>query len=354
MDHEEEVLLARVAIAVARTMNNCTYLPLFERCGGVEGFFKENEFNVYSLFREFNLDFVRLEREAWLREAGRELDVMRREGISCCDVHSPRYPRLLKHCADAPIVLFYKGKLEEHAEKSLAIVGTRKGTERGKARVDSIVKQIVGMRYAPVIVSGLAYGIDAAAHHAALNHGLVTHAVMGLGLHTVYPASHRHLAEKILAGGGCLLSEYPTVATVVPANFLQRNRLIAGMSDAVLVAESAVKGGAMSTARQAFSYNRNVGAFPGRPDDHLSTGCNLLIKANYAHLVENVDDVLHLLGWEPRTSLPCQVSLDLFTEPEREERVREVLRSRGEGNVDAGDLSVSGATGSVAACGTAT
>ncbi|MDR2413930.1 MAG: DNA-protecting protein DprA, partial [Odoribacteraceae bacterium] len=180
----------------------------------------------------------------------------------------------------------------------------------------------------------LAYGIDATAHQAALRAGLVTWAVMGHGLNTLYPARHKEMAGKIIDQGGCLISEYPSTAPILPANFLQRNRIIAGTSDAVLVAESAIRGGAMSTARHAFAYDRSVMAIPGRPDDFLSSGCNFLIKSNVAQLVEETADVLHVLGWEPRVSRTIPVSLDLFTEPEREDRVKRILQEQGEQHVD--------------------
>jgi DNA processing protein len=332
--NDENTLLTRVAITVAPKLNNQLYLPVMERCGGVEGFFRESDPAIRALFREHGMDGVKLARGEWLQEAERELAFMQREGIYCCDIQSPRYPRLLKHCADAPLVIFYKGTLEAAEDKSLGIVGTRKASERCKARVESFVGQIAGAHYSPVVVSGLAYGIDVTAHQAALKHGLITRAVMGHGLHTIYPAPHRNIAEKIIAQGGCLISEYPSRAPILPSNFLQRNRIIAGMSDALLVAESAVKGGAMSTARHAFSYDRTVMAIPGRPEDHLSAGCNRLIKDNIAQLVEEADDVLRALGWESRAPAFIQTSLDLFAEPELEESITRVLREQGEQDVD--------------------
>ncbi|MDR2131621.1 MAG: DNA-processing protein DprA, partial [Odoribacteraceae bacterium] len=306
-------VLLHVAIAMGAKLNNRLYLPVLERCGGVEGFFQERESAIYALCDEYGIDAVKLARGEWERQAEKELAFMQREGICCCYMESPRYPRLLKHSPDAPLVIFYKGTLEATDEKTLAIVGTRKASERCKARVDSFLKQIAEMYYTPIVVSGLAYGIDVSAHQAALKYGLLTWAVMGHGLHTIYPALHRSIAEKIVAQGGCLISEYPSSAPILPSNFLQRNRIIAGISEAVLVAESAIKGGAMATARQAFSYDREVMALPGRPDDHLSSGCNFLIKEHIAHLVEDTVDVLRVLAWDPRESKSFQLSLDLFS-----------------------------------------
>ncbi|MDR1415250.1 MAG: DNA-processing protein DprA [Odoribacteraceae bacterium] len=332
--NDESLQLARVAVAVGQRLNSRLFLGAMERCGGFEGFFRESDRAIQALFDRPGDEELPLARKGWLEEAERELRFMQREGVCCCDVFSPRYPSLLGQCADAPLVIFYKGTLEATGEKALGVVGTRKASERCKARVELLLKEIAEMRYAPVVVSGLAYGIDAAAHQAALAYGLVTRAVMGHGLHTVYPASHKQLSERIIAQGGCLMSEYSSRATVLPVNFLQRNRLVAGMSNALLVAESAVKGGAMSTARRAFEYNREVLAFPGRPEDALSAGCNFLIKMNVASLATETEDVLRALGWEARVATAFQTSLDLFAEPEREGKIVTTLREQGEMHVD--------------------
>lgn len=159
-------------------------------------------------------------------------------------------------------------------------------------------------------------------------------AVLGHGLHMVYPASHKSMTEKILEQGGALISEFPTCAQVLPTNFLQRNRIVAGMSEATLVAESPVKGGAMSTARQALSYNRDVMAIPGRPEDPTFSGCNLLIKQNIAALVENVKDMLRILNWPLLSTGPQQMSLDLFSESNHEVLLLEILGKTGEQNID--------------------
>ena len=332
--NSENAILTQVALTMAPRLNNALYTPLFQQCGGIAGFFQETDANIEALFRENNLTNIQPERSRWLKMAEQELKVMEKHHIQTCGIEDPNYPRLLKFCADAPLVLFYKGTLENTDAKNIAIVGTRKATELGKKRVDTFLREIAEMGYRPNIISGLAYGIDIAAHSACIHYTLKAQAVLGHGLHMIYPASHKNIAEKIGEQGGTLLSEFPTCAQILPTNFLQRNRIVAGMSEAVLVAESPVKGGAMATARQALSYSREVMAIPGRPEDTNSAGCNLLIKQNIAALVENVADILKILNWAPLPTSPYQTSLDLFPESDDETLLKETLTRTGEQNID--------------------
>lgn len=332
--NNENTLLTHVAITMTPRLNNNLYSSLFQQCGGIEGFFQESDRNVEILFQENHLENVKPERTRWLQAAEQELKMMEKLDIRFCHRDAPEYPYLLKQCEDAPLVLFYRGTLETPETKNIAIVGTRKASERGKAKVESLLQQLSEMGYHPNIISGLAYGIDITAHIACIHHGLRAQAILGHGLHMIYPAPHKNIAEKIVEQGGALISEYPTCARITPANFLQRNRIIAGMSEAVLVAESSVKGGAMSTARQALSYNREVMAIPGRPEDTTSSGCNLLIKQNIAALVENITDILKIIHWEPLPTHPYQTSLDLFPPSEDETTIKQALMTSGEQNID--------------------
>ncbi|MDE7374369.1 MAG: DNA-processing protein DprA [Odoribacter sp.] len=287
----------QVAVSFIPRLNSRFCLPLFERCGGMEGFFLESDRALDAIYRELGISARLFDRQKALREADRELEQIDKQDIRICSVESDAYPELLRQCEDAPLVFYYRGDIRT-AEKtmSLAIVGTRRASVRCRDQVTAVVEELARTGHDIAIVSGLAYGIDVAAHRASLQCGLRTFAVLGHGLHMIYPAAHKNLADRILQTGGALISEFPCVAPVHPGNFLRRNRIIAGMCCATLVAESAEKGGAMSTARIAASYNREVMAFPGRPDDKYSAGCNRLIKENTAALVDNATDVLHLLG----------------------------------------------------------
>ena len=189
MNHEN-LILTRVAITMAPRLNNALFASLFQECGGISGFFEETEQNIKTLFRKNNLPNMQPERSRWLQMAEQELDIMKKHHIQVCGIEDSNYPRLLKHCPDAPLVLFYKGTLEDNDTKNIAIVGTRKATEMGKQRVDTLLRELADTGYHPNIISGLAYGIDIAAHTACVHYRLKAQAVLGHGLHMVYPASH--------------------------------------------------------------------------------------------------------------------------------------------------------------------
>lgn len=279
----ENSILTKVAITMAPRLNNALFSPLFQSMWRVSGFFEETDQNIEALFRENNLTSIQPERSRWLQMAEQELEVMKKHHIHVRGIEDSNYPRLLKHCADAPLVLFYKGSLEEDDTKNIAIVGTRKATEMGKKRVDSLLHDWPTQAITPTLSAGWLTGlISPPTRHACITAN--AQAVLGHGLHMVYPASHKNMAEKMLEQAGALISEFPTCAQVLPTNFLQRNRIVAGMSEATLVAESPVQRRAMSTARQALSYNRDVMAIPGRPEDPTFSGCNLLIKQKYCGL----------------------------------------------------------------------
>lgn len=205
------------------------------------------------------------------------------------------YPPLLADCEDAPLVLYVFGEFPTVVHKALAIVGTRRASHYGLSMAEEIVKGMQG--HTPVIVSGLALGIDSAAHTAALECNLPTWAVLAHGLDTIYPSVNRSLAERIVRHGGALISEFPPGVRPWPRNFLVRNRIIAGLSHGTVVVESQIKGGAISTAHFAGSYHRALMAVPGRPSDKLSSGCNMIIKKGLASLVEGASDVERLLDW---------------------------------------------------------
>ena len=327
----ESSILTQVAVTMLPAkFNSLACLPLLEQCGGIEGFFKESPAAFESLCRTSHIPGHSPDRTLALEKAKRELEEMDKHAIHTCSIEHPGYPELLAQCEDAPLVLFYKGTLDIDVYPiRLAIVGTRQATPRCQAKVESILTELARWGHRPALVSGLAFGIDAAAHRASLTNHLKTYAVLGHGLHMIYPAAHKNLAEKILETGGALISEFPCCGKVLPANFLQRNRIIAGMSQATLVAESAEKGGAMTTARIALSYNRDVMAIPGRPEDKWSAGCNRLIKENVAALVENATDIAHILGLVCSPGIPRQTTLDLFTPDDNETVLLQLLADKG-------------------------
>jgi len=205
------------------------------------------------------------------------------------------YPHRLKNCCDAPILLYYKGTADLNHHRIISIVGTRKATSYGLLLCKQLADTL--QHYNVLVVSGLAYGIDVAAHRQSLHYHIPTVGVLGHGLDRIYPAAHRQIALDMVKNGG-LLTEFPPNTIPDKANFPKRNRIIAGMADVVLVVEAAKKGGALITAEIASSYDRDVFAFPGKTTDEYSGGCNFLIKTNRAALISHAKDLAYYMGWE--------------------------------------------------------
>jgi len=234
-----------------------------------------------------------------------ELNFVNAHGIQTLVLGDEKYPKRLLHCYDAPIVLFYKGNTDLNAQKIVSVVGTRSATAYGKLICDELVKGLA--EYGVLVVSGLAYGIDAAVHKACVKNGLPTIGILAHGLDRMYPYAHRKLATEMLEKGG-LLTEFPSKSNPDRENFPKRNRIIAGLADATIVVEANIKGGALITADLANSYDREVCAFPGRATDEYSLGCNELIKTNRAHLITQAADIVSLLAWDITSPTQKRVS----------------------------------------------
>lgn len=230
-----------------------------------------------------------IESSEWRKKAEKEIDFIQKQGIRTLWFEDADYPFRLAQCPDAPLMLYQKGKAELNADKVIAIVGTRKMTEYGRAATEELTEWL--SQYLPgcLIISGLAYGIDACAHRGALKGNLPTAAVLAHGLDQIYPAAHRSLANEMMENGA-LLSEMESGIQPEGYRFLQRNRIVAGLSDVCVVIESGERGGSLSTARLARDYNREVYALPGRWSDILSKGCNKLIYNNIASILPSLED----------------------------------------------------------------
>ncbi len=221
-----------------------------------------------------------------------------------------------------------------NSRKILSIVGTRKATTEGIVFCQKLIKDLKEREHNPIIVSGLAYGVDASAHQAALDNGLLTIAVLGHGLDIIYPASHKKLAKEIVKQG-MLITDFPSKSIRDKNNFIKRNRIIAGLSDATIVIESGEKGGSLITADIANSYNRDVFAVPGRISDMYSKGCNNLIKSNKAAMLTSIEDLEYLLGWEPGKKKNDAVQKDLFLNFSNDEKlIAEILKENEEITID--------------------
>jgi DNA processing protein len=242
------------------------------------------------------------------------------------------YPERLKHCIDSPVMMYYKGTADLNAHRIVSIVGTRRATTYGKECCQSMVMDLSG--YKILIISGLAYGIDSCSHKSALDNGLMTVGILAHGLDIIYPAINRSLAERMLDQGG-LLTEFMSETQPDRENFPKRNRIIAGMSDAVVVIEAGKKGGALITAGIANSYNRDVFAVPGRIYDPLSEGCNHLIKTNQAALIQSAADIIYIMGWQDQNKNMAISQPTLFHELSNdEERIVKMLELHGESSID--------------------
>ncbi len=255
-------------------------------------------------------------RQSLLDAAEQESIYIKSKSISARFVGDDGYPRRLADCDDAPAMLYSVGPCNLNCLHSVAIVGTRHATPYGLDFVKHLVADLAATVDSLVIVSGLAYGIDVAAHRAALENGIPTVAVIAHGLNTIYPADHRDTAAHIVSQGGAIVTEYTSDSTIHRGNFLARNRIVAGLADAAVIVESDIKGGAMATARIASAYGREVMAVPGRTTDSYSRGCNALIADNTASIIRSSDDLIEATGWttRPKTETQTVMTFDMTSE----------------------------------------
>lgn len=242
--------------------------------------------------------------------AERELQFIRDHRIRCLTFEDDAYPVRLRECSDAPLVLFTLGNVNPNPIHSIAIVGTRKATIYGRQLTERLVRDLSVKCPDTLIISGLAFGIDVSAHKSAMENNLPTVGVLAHGLDKVYPAAHRNIARQMLSNGG-LLTEFMSGTTPFKPNFIQRNRIVAGMADAVVVVESGSKGGSLITARLAEDYCRSCFAYPGEVGRDTSAGCNELIRNNRAGLIQSADDLIKDMGWSDAKP-PKPIQRELF------------------------------------------
>ncbi len=290
----------RIAFSMIRGLNYSTACHTFDLMDGdISTYFESSE---EMLQRRFNIKSSIISyayRQQLLEDAVKERNFVVDNGIETHFFNDEDYPFRLSACDDSPAMLYKIGKTNLNTTKIVAVVGTRHATPYGLEMANRIVKDLAD-EYGTdlLIVSGLAYGIDVAAHKAALAANVPTVAVAAHPLNTIYPAEHRSIAKAMINSGGAIITEYPTNRATHKGNFLARNRIIAGMSDCTVIIESDIKGGAMVTARIASAYGRDVFAVPGRCNDRFSRGCNKLITDQCAMLAGNGEDIIRAMGWE--------------------------------------------------------
>ena len=243
-------------------------------------------------------------------QAEKEIAFIEKHKIKPLFLNQPGYPQRLLHCYDSPTLLFYRGQTDLNAARIIAVIGTRNNSTYGKQITENLIRELAN--YEVLVVSGLAFGIDAIAHRTALKHNLHTVGVLAHGLESLYPSEHVNLAKEMIQQGGGLLTEFYSDVTAEKHHFPVRNRIVAGMCDAVIVAETGVKGGSMITADLANGYNRDVFAFPGKITDAKSAGCNALIKNNKAILLTETQELAEIMGWSMPVTRKHQPQKELF------------------------------------------
>ncbi|MDF2158245.1 DNA-processing protein DprA [Algoriphagus sp. CAU 1675] len=275
---------------------------------------------------------IRSAEQSLLRQADELLNSSQKSNFEILTSLDPSFPQRLKSLEDGPVLIFKKGNAELNLERTVGIVGTRNATTYGKASTQKIVVDLA--QYQPAIISGLAYGIDIEAHRSAIQAGLPTIAVMGSPIDQIYPAVHRKTAE-LLQENGALISEYAPGSKMMPGNFPARNRIIAGLSDALIVVEAAEKGGALITAEIAYSYNKEVFAVPGNLQSTYSEGCNQLIKKMKASIYTGPNDISEALFWtKPGETKAKKTEVDLSGREEMEKAILLYLKEKGESEID--------------------
>jgi DNA processing protein len=330
---EEISLKHKIALGLIPRIGDINARKLVSHFGSVEAVFLEPYRNLIKIPGIGSGLAKYISNRSYLETAEKEAEYVTKNRIKTFFYLDGDYPFRLRQCDDSPVVFFYKGTCDLNSPKILSVVGTRSATTRGRELCEKIIGGLAAAYPDLIIVSGLAYGIDIASHKAALSNNLQTVGVLGHGFKTIYPAIHKSTADTMLKNGG-LVSDFLSDALPERNNFIKRNRIIAGLADAILIVESGIKGGALITADIANSYNRDVLAVPGRPDDQWSAGCNSLIKNNKAALAENSDDIEYFLNWQSEKSKP-PVQRTLFSElDDTEKSIFELLSSENELTID--------------------
>lgn len=310
-------LVYKIALSKIPMVGPVTAKTIISYCGSVEAVFEASKGELMKIpgIGEKITDSI-LQSDVF-DQAEMEANFIEENGIHTLFYLDKNYPSRLKHFPDSPVMLYYKGTADLNHHRIVGMVGTRQPTPQGLMHCEELVEAL--RPYNVLVVSGLAFGVDVAAHRKCLEMEIPTVGVLGHGLDQVYPATHHSVAEKMLKNGG-LLTEFTSHTKPDKENFPMRNRIIAGLCDALIVVETAIKGGSMITAQIANNYNKDVFAVPGRLRDKFSQGCNNLIKTNRAALLESIDDIAYIMRWDADTGKQAKQQ-QLFIELTEQERL---------------------------------
>ncbi len=324
-------LLYQIALTDVPNIGPVQSKTLIEIFGAAESVFKAKQKELESIEGIGTIKAKSIKNYQNFSAAEDEILFIEKYKIQPLFINDEAYPKRLLHCYDSPTLLYYRGTADLNTPRIINIIGTRSNTEYGKYLTEKLIEDLKSLNV--MIVSGLAYGIDAIAHKSAVANNCTTVGVLAHGLDLIYPVQHATLAKQMLHNGG-LLTEFRKETTPDKHNFPRRNRIVAGIADATIVIETPLKGGSMITAELANGYNRDVFAFPGKTIDIKSAGCNHLIKNNKAILLENAEQLIETLGWNEK-KVKKKVQKELFIELSTEEQIIfEILKQKESLHID--------------------
>jgi len=310
--------LYQIALTLVPNIGAVQAKSLIEHFGSAEDIFKAKRNTLSNIEGIGDLKANAIKAFTQFHLAEEEIKFCEKHHIQVIALKSNEYPQRLLHCYDAPTVLYYRGNANLNATKVISIIGTRTNTDYGKAFTDVLIEALRELNV--LVVSGLAFGIDAIAHKAALQNNLPTVGLLAHGLDTIYPAQHKAFAKEMLNNGG-LLTEFMQGTNADRHNFPKRNRIVAGMADCTVVVETAAKGGSMITAELAYNYNRDLFAVPGRVGDTKSAGCLKLIQQNKATLLTGAQQLIEAMLWSDSKLKKPKKQPELFINLSADEKI---------------------------------
>lgn len=330
-----ENLLYQIAVSKIPLVGASKAKNLISYCGGVKEIFDARKSALLKIPGIGESIAQNILEQNVLHEAEREIRFLEKNDIRPLFYNNPNYPGRLRKYNDCPLMLFYKGTANLNTARIVGIIGTRKPTHQGISICEEIVEALVP--YNVIILSGLAYGIDICAHKAALNSGQETIGVLGHGMKRIYPTAHRSIADK-MAGQGGILTEFTSEKGPNRENFPMRNRIVAGLSDALIVVETEERGGSMITAARATNYGKQIFAVPGRIKDQYSAGCNELIRQNRATLLRSAEELAYTMHWQIEDGKEAALAKQARLFPdlsETEKQIIDLLNESEEMHIDA-------------------
>jgi DNA processing protein len=326
-------LLHLLALQKVEGVGDIMAKKLLNHCGSAEAIFSAKTTQIAAIDGVGKILLKNLSDKSIFNQAETELKYIQKNGINVSFFKDENYPERLKNCIDSPLLLFTSGNINLKEKRIISIVGTRQITSYGIDFCKNLISDLAPLD--PIIVSGFAYGVDIVAHQAAIDNKLQTIGVLAHGLNQIYPKTHKRYIAKVEENGG-LMTDFWSSSNPERENFIKRNRIVAGISEATIVIESADKGGSLITANMANDYNRDVFAVPGRTSDKYSQGCNNLIKTQRAHLLSSAADLIYILNWQLETvsqKKPIQKQLFITLEPD-EQSIYDFLQKNGKEQMD--------------------